>query len=319
VTKQPQPSAWSPLIDEWVEREAQLRPHLPVRGETVQVRDAVEVGDQAFVLVSFDVDHPWPAEEEVGAGATAGSAHTAVIQAERARQPWLERDSTRAVGTWRTDHSEFVVNEHVLGSRRALSGQVPASAERVTLGFDDGEPLDATVVDGWFLAVVPEARRVQSIAAADSQPLNLFRADAESLLPDPMFARSGGDAMYFSPLDLRVVHPIVRWTRVGDVVAVVASIEQYDDGGMLRLRVDGVRTDDDTFVSWPKVVIRVDGDPVASAVCGEHALADTISLDVGFKPWFASDVSNVEVAVSGLRGGDGHIEPAVIEFAVPRT
>ena len=87
------PSAWRPLIDEWVRRESQLRPHLPVVGDSVRVRDAVEVGDHAYVLLSYDVDSPWPAEEDDSSGA---GEHTAVIQAERVRQPWHERDSTRA-------------------------------------------------------------------------------------------------------------------------------------------------------------------------------------------------------------------------------
>ncbi|MCW2928337.1 MAG: hypothetical protein JWM86_2305, partial [Thermoleophilia bacterium] len=113
------PSAWRPLIDEWVKRESQLRPHMPVLGDTVRVRDAVEVGDQAYVLLSYDVDSPWPKEEDL---TSIGSGElTAVIQAERVRQPWHERDSTRARTAWRTTDGTVTIHEHLLGARRAFS------------------------------------------------------------------------------------------------------------------------------------------------------------------------------------------------------
>ncbi|MCW2923376.1 MAG: hypothetical protein JWM98_780, partial [Thermoleophilia bacterium] len=233
------PSAWRPLIDDWVEREVQLRPHLPVIGDSVRVRDAVEVGDQAYVLVSYDVDSPWPAEEDVTG--TGASAYTAVIQAERVRQPWHERDSTRARTAWRTVDGKVTIHEHLLGPRRAFSGQAPATSGRVTIAFEEGDRVDATVVDGWFLAVVPEERRMRDLAVDDADAAALERADMPSMLPDPSFERVGADTMYFSPLDLRTVHSLVQWQRAGDVVVVATCLEQYDEGGMLRLRIDGIR------------------------------------------------------------------------------
>lgn len=309
------PSAWRPLIDEWVQREGQLRPHLPVVGDSVQVRDAVEVGDHAYVLLSYDVDSPWPAEEDVTASGGAG-AYTAVIQAERVRQPWHERDSTRARTAWRTSDGTITVHEHLLGAQRAFSGQVPASAGSVTLTFSEGDAIDATVVDGWFLAVVPDSRRARQIAIDGSSATDLEPADFSSMLPDPSFERQGADAMYFSPLDLRTVHPLVQWQRVGGVVVVATCIEQYDEGGMLRLRIDGIRADDDTFVSWPRVSLSVDGHELPSAVCGEYSLADTISLDIGFRPWLPAGTTHVGITVDGIRGASGEIGTVEFEAAL---
>lgn len=310
-----QPSAWRPLIDEWVQREGQLRPHLPVVGESVRVRDAVEVGDHAYVLLSYDVDSPWPAEEDVAA--LGGSAeHTAVIQAERVRQPWHERDSTRARTAWRTADGTVIVHEHLLGTRRAFSGQVPVGAGTVTLSFSEGDAVDATVVDGWFLAVVPDARRVRGIAIDGASAADLEPADFTSLLPDPSFERQGADAMYFSPLDLRTVHPLVQWQRVGGIVVVATCVEQYDEGGMLRLRIDGIRADDDTFVSWPRVTLSVGGQELPSAVCGEYSLADTISLDIGFRPWLPAGTTHLGISVEGIRGAGGEIGPVELEVAL---
>lgn len=309
------PSAWRPLIDEWVAREGQLRPHLPVLGDSVRVRDAVEVGDQAYVLLSYDVDSPWPKEEDVSGG--GANEHTAVIQAERVRQPWHERDSTRARTAWRTSDGTVTVHEHLLGPRRAFSGQVQADASTVTLSFAGGEPVDATVVDGWFLAVVPEGLRAQGVAIDGADASELEPADVASMLPDPSFARSGADAMYFSPLDLRTVHSLVQWQRVEDVVVVATCLEQYDEGGMLRLRIDGIRADDDTFVSWPRVSLFVDGVELSSAVCGEYSLADTISLDIGLRPWLPAGASRMQVRVAGIRGAGGEIEPVELDVKLP--
>ncbi len=314
------PSAWRPLIDEWVAREGQLRPHLPVRGDSVRVRDAVEVGDQAYVLLSYDVDSPWPKEEDVAGPGTAAE-HTAVIQAERVRQPWHERDSTRARTAWRTGDGTVTVHEHLLGPRRAFSGQVTSvDAATVTISFDEGDAIDATVVDGWFLAVVPEGRRAQRVAIDGADARELERADVAALLPDPSFARSGADAMYFSPLDLRTVHSLVQWQRVGDIVVVATCIEQYDEGGMLRLRIDGIRADDDTFVVWPRVSLFVDEQELSSAVCGEYSLADTISLDIGLRPWLPAGASRLRVEVAGIRGAAGEIAPVTLDVELaPRA
>lgn len=309
------PSAWRPLIDEWVKRESQLRPHLPVLGDTVRVRDAVEVGDQAYVLLSYDVDSPWPKEEDL---TSIGSGElTAVIQAERVRQPWHERDSTRARTAWRTTDGTVTIHEHLLGARRAFSGQVPAGAAAVELMFEEGDAIEATVVDGWFLAVVPEGRRAHGVVVDGSDAGALERADVASLLPDPSFERQGADAMYFSPLDLRTVHSLVQWQRQEGVVVVATCLEQYDEGGMLRLRLDGIRADDDTFVAWPRVTMLVDGQEMPSAVCGEYSLADTISLDIGFRPWLPAGTDRITIVVDGARGAAGEIEPVELDVKLP--
>lgn len=322
-TEESHPTTWKPLIDDWVEREKQLRPHLPVKGESVRVRDAVEVGDQAYVLLSFDVDHPWPTEENIGAedGQGASGAHTAVLQAERNRLPWRERDSTRSASSWRDDEGTVVVHEHLLGTRRAFSGSVrpDAGSERVQLEFEDGDPVEATVVDGWFLAIVPDERRVRSITLGAGTQVKLSRSDVDALLAGSAFDRDSSDAMYFSPLDLRSVIPLVQWVRSGDVVAVATCIEQYDEGGILRLRIDGVRTDDDTFVTWPAGTLEIDGKEVGSSVCGESALADTISLDIGFRPWLPTSAREIAVRIDSVRGAQGELnEPMVLAIRLPQ-
>lgn len=313
-----QPSAWKPLIDEWVARERQLRPHLPVLEDSVRVRDAVEVGDQAFVLLSFDVDHPWPNEENVGAGgSTTADPHTAVLQAERVRQPWIERDATRSASAWRDAEATVTVHEHLLGTRRAFSGSVPASAGHVQLRFDDGDPAEATVVDGWFLAVVPDERRISSVSLDQGDAIDVQRIDVDALLSASPFARDAQDPMYFSPLDLRSVIPIVQWVRSGDVVAVATCLEQYDEGGMLRLRIDGIRADDDTFVTWPTGTLQIDGEEIGSVVCGEYSLADTVSLDIGFRPWLPTSAREIAVRIEGVRGANGEIEPMTLAIRLP--
>jgi hypothetical protein len=312
MTSQQPPSAWRPLIDDWVKRETQLRPHLPVVGDSVRVRDAVEVGDHAYVLLSYDVDSPWPAEEDVRQA--GGGEHTAVIQAERVRQPWHERDSTRSRTAWQATDGSVVVHEHVLDSRRAFSGSVSAGGTSISIDFDEGEPTQATLVDGWFLAVVPDGCRIRAVRVDEGESLELEAADVSSLLPDPSFARAGADAMYFSPLDLRTVHPVVQWKRSGDVVVVATCLEQYDEGGMLRLRIDGIRADDDTFVNWPRVMLMIGSSELPSAVCGEYSLADTISLDIGFRPWLPAGASQLGVMVEGIRGRTGEIEPIELEI-----
>lgn len=313
-------SAWKPLIDAWAARERQLRPHLPVREGSVRVRDSVEIGDQAFVLLSFEVEHPWPNEENVGAGGDAAvEQHTAVLQAERVRQPWLERDSTRSASSWRDDEAVVTVHEHLLGRRRAFSGRVESAAREVTVLFDDADPVEATVVDGWFLAIAPDERRIASVRLDGSEPRRVERSDVESLLAVSPFSRDAADAMYFSPLDLRSVVPLTQWVRQGDVVAVATCVEQYDEGGILRLRIDGVRVDDDTFVTWPTGTLEVDGEEIASAVCGEYALADTVSLDIGFRPWLPTSAREITVRIDGVRGADGEIEQMVLSAKLPAT
>jgi len=318
MTDEHQPSAWRPLIDDWVAREGQLRPHLPVRGESVRVRDAVEVGDQAYVLLSFDVENPWPSEENLGSG-ELGAFHTAVIQAERVRQPWHERDSTRALSTWRTEDGSVVVHEHMLGQRRAFSGQVQGDAKVVTLGFEGGDPAEATVVDGWFLAVVPDQNRAASVTidGADAAPLERS-TESDPLLSGASFTRKAEEAMYFSPLDVRAVVPLVQWNREGAIVVVATSLEQYDEGGILRLRLDGIRVDEDTFVSWPRGSVVVDGKEVTSAICGGSYLQDTLSVDVGIKPWLPTGAQTITVRFDGLRGADGEVGPVEVEIRLPQ-
>lgn len=307
-----QPSAWRHLIDEWTQRELQLRPHLPVVASTVRVRDAVEVGDHAYVLLSYDVESPWPAEEDVvDADATE---HTAIIQAERLRQPWYERDSTRARTVWRSVEAGVVVHEYVLGDHRAFSGQMAGEGNRVVLEFSEGNPVEATIVNGWFLAVNDSGKKLISISVDGAEKSRLEVAEIASMLPDPSFARSGADAMYFSPLDLRTVHSIVQWQRAGNIVAVVTCIEQYDEGGIVRLRIDGIRVDDDVFVAWPRVSLMAGEQEIPSALCGEYALADTISLDIGFRPWFAAGVDKLKIRIDGIRGAAGEVAP--IELVV---
>ncbi|MCW2960240.1 MAG: hypothetical protein JWM25_1704 [Thermoleophilia bacterium] len=306
-----QPSAWSHLIGEWAAREAQLRPHLPVLADSVRVRDAVEVGDHAYVLLSFDVDSPWPSEEDVS------GANTAVIQAERVRQPWHERDSTRAATTWRTTDGQLTVHEHMLGTSRVFSGEVPDADGAIQVHLEGGNALSATVVDGWFLAVGSSSDRIHALEPASGTKLELERVDVGNLLSEPSFARSAGDAMYFSPLDLRSVVPLVRWTRTEEIVVVATCIEQYDEGGMLRLRIDGTRADDDTFVSWPRITLFADGKEISSAVCGEYSLADTISLDLGFRPWLPQGTKTLGVRVEGVRGARGEVAPIELDVQLP--
>ena len=123
--------------------------------------------------------------------------------------------------------------------------------------------------------------------------------------------------MYFSPLDLRSVIPIVQWVRSGEVVAVATCLEQYDEGGMLRLRIDGIRADDDTFVTWPTGTLAIDGEEIGSVVCGEYSLADTISLDIGFRPWLPTSAREMSVRIEGVRGAKGEIEPMTLAIRLP--
>ena len=64
-----------------VERERALHPAAPVRGDSVRVRDSLEVDDQAFVLVSYDVEYPWPQEEDTADDGR--SLNTAVLLQEQ--------------------------------------------------------------------------------------------------------------------------------------------------------------------------------------------------------------------------------------------
>jgi len=73
-------SAWKTLVDEWVARERELYPDAPVQPATVKVRDSIEIGDQAFVLISYDVDVPWPTEEDTAA--EHRGSNTAVLAGE---------------------------------------------------------------------------------------------------------------------------------------------------------------------------------------------------------------------------------------------
>lgn len=321
MTDTPSPSAWKPLIDEWVDRESRVRPHTPIRPDSVRVRDAVEIDDQAYILVSFDTDRPWPAEEDTPGDER--SRNTAVLQAARVRTPWSERDATRALSRYVASEANVCIHEHLLGTMRAWSGtiDVPA-AKHVAVAFDDDHAVDATVVDGWFLAVAPSDRRIVSISIDGGDAIAVTHDAATDMYPDPSFqVASSADPMYFSPLDIRAVLPIVQWQRSGSTVVVATSIEQYDDGGVLRLRIDGIRLDDDTFVTWPMVALEADGQPMSSAVCGEFALADTISLDIGFKPWLAPESSKLLIRVEGMRGPSGQVDPVVLEvtLAQPRS
>lgn len=310
-------SAWKPLIDEWVTRESRLHPDSPIRPDSVRVRDAVEVEDQAFVLVSYDVDHPWPKEEDTAHDAR--SQNTAVLQALRVRQPWIERDAARALAQLQTEDASVVVFVHPLGKRRAFSGVVEGAFDSLTLSFDDGSTSDVSIVDGWFLTIAPESRRVVSVAGGANG--NAFDAELRSndvggMLDAVQFARSAPQAMYFSPLDLRGVTQLVQWERASGVVVVAVALEQYDEGGILRLRVDGVRHDDDVFVNWPTVNLEIDGRPLASAICGEYSLADTITMDIGFKPWIPQGAERLRATVSALRGAEGPVEPIVLDLRV---
>lgn len=311
-------SAWKPLIDEWVARERRLHPDAPILDTSVRVRDAVEIDDQAFVLVSYDIDYPWPKEED--APGQSRQANTAVLQAMRVRQPWIERDATRALARMSTTDGGVVAYEHLLGRRRAYSGTVANGLDRIELGFDDGSTTEVSVVDGWFLAVVPEVRQLASVSAAgsddDGYASEFVRDDIGEVLDDLQFARTAGRSMYFSPLDLRAVEPLVQWQRSGDLVVVAVCLERYDEGGVLRLRVDGVRGDDDLFVNWPRVSVEANGMPVATAICGEYGLADTVTMDIGFKPYLPEGTHTVIARVSGLRGPEGPIEPVTLEITV---
>jgi hypothetical protein len=312
-------SAWKPLIDDWVARERKLHPDAPIAEPSVKVRDSVEIDDQAYVLVSYDIEYPWPSEED--APGESRSANTAVLQAMRVRQPWIERDATRALSQLVTPGGEVRVFEHLLGSRRAYSGTVDGHAA-VTLCYDDGSSDDPSVVDGWFLAIVPESRRVERVRFGDGNGSmsehRLERQDVGDVIDIDGFARTAGTAMYFSPLDLRSVVPLAQWHRAaGGLVLVAVCIEQYDEGGVLRLRIDGVRRDDDMFVSWPKVTIQGDGELMASAVCGEYWLADTVTMDVGFKPFVPDGTKQLTLRVRGLRGAEGPSEPVDFDVTLP--
>ena len=311
-------SAWKPLIDDWILRETRMHPDTPIKGESVRVRDTVEIDDQAFVLLSYDIEYPWPSEED--APGAQRSANTAVLQAMRVRQPWIEKDATKALGQLSTPNGIVRVYEHLLGARRAYSGTVAGSYNNVTLQYDDGSSSEASVVDGWFLAVVPEARRVESVKCVNgkgtAEEADLLRDDVVEMLSDTRFARTAGRTMYFSPLDLRGVHPLVQWQRAAGVVLVAVCLEQYDEGGVLRLRIDGVRPDDDMFVNWPRVSVTAGGEPLGSAICGEYGLADTITIDVGFRPWLDADVKQLVVRVTGLRGERGPVEPIELELSL---
>lgn len=308
-------SAWKSIVDDWVAREGDLRPSAPIDPSSVEVRDAVEIGDAMFVLVSFDVKYPWPQEEDASSGDRA--RHTAVIQASRVRQPWLERDASRSGAQLETADGKVVIHEHTLGDRRAWSGFVSEQWQHVSLQFEDGSRRELAVVDGWFLAVEPELMRLHEVhgPADSSYCASLERRDTSDLLGSMELDRPASQVPYFSPLDLRAVHPLVRWQREGNIVIVASSLEQYDEGGILRLRIDGVRADDDLFMSWPEVVIDADGVPVQCAPCAEFAHKDTVTLDIGFTPWVPPTHDHFRVIVRGLRGASGSVEPITLELA----
>lgn len=311
------PSAWQSLVDHWVEREARLRPDEPIRDGSVQVRDCVEVGDQAYVLVSYDIDNPWPTEED--APGDGRMANTAVLQAARVRTPWAERDATRSHVRHTAIDGSAWLHEHLLTGRRAWSGAARAGAERVRLEFEDGEPVEAPVVDGWFLAVVSADQRIRGIAVDGGEPVQVARTQFDELFAEGSGAdQRRGEPMYFSPLDLRSVLPIVCWERSGDTVVVASSLEQYDEGGIVRLRIDGIRLDEDALRSWPRVSLSVDGAELASGICGEYALGDTMSVDIGFRPWLAAG-STLQLQVEDLRGPDGRVRPMTLDVAVPAS
>lgn len=297
-------TAWESVISDWVERERSMYPDAPIMQESVEVRDAIEIDDNAYVLVSYDVDYPWPKEED--APGEARTLNTAVIKAHRVRQPWIERDASRAMVQSRTEDGVVMISEHPLGDRHAFSGRIEKDVDRVRLEFDSGESAEAEIVDGWFLVVTPETSKLTAIVGL-SKGEEKYRSerpvrDEPAVMPGPSFVRQAGRAMYFSPRDLRGVIPLAQWERVDGLVIVAVCLEHYDDGGILRLRIDGVRPDDDMLIEWPHVRLEVDGRPLASAVCGEYSLADTISMDIGFRPWLPSDVDTMTITVEGLRG-----------------
>jgi hypothetical protein len=206
------------------------------------------------------------------------------------------------------------VYEHLLGGHRAWSGYIEQSNADVTVHFERDNEMEVTVVDGWFLAIAPESWRITSLDV-DGKTIELWRIEAGAeLMADARFPRSAGGAMYFSPLDLRAVTPIVTWQRQGDTVAVVSSVEQYDEGGIIRLRIDGVRVDDDCFLAWPRILVKGNEQLISSAACGEYALADTLQVDIGFKPWIPDNVDSVSVVIENLRSANGIVPPITVEI-----
>ncbi len=314
------PTAWQGLIDEWVARERRMQPAACIREDTVRVRDAIEIDDQAFVLISYDVEHPWPSEEDTpGEGR---DQNTAVIQAARVRQPWIERDAARAFSRLYSPDGLVTAHEHPLGTRRAVSGWTGLDVDSLTIVFQDGTHDEVRVIEGWFLAIGPDARRVESVTARAGD--GEYRAQlvpdiaaSASLLGTIPAARRGLRSMYFSPRDLRGVVPVQRWARSEGVVVVAVALEQYDEGGILRLRIDGVRSDDDALVTWPTVELQLDGGPVASGICGEDLLADTLTVDIGFRPWPESSTAELTAVISGLRAAEGVVEPISLSIPAP--
>jgi hypothetical protein len=105
--------------------------------------------------------------------------------------------------------------------------------------------------------------------------------------------------------------------REGDTVVVITSIERYDEGGIIRIRVDGIRPDDDCCVSWPRILVADDdGGLISNAAIGDYVLADTLQVDIGFRPWIPDGTRNLTVTVERLRGPQGIVPPVVVQIPV---
>jgi hypothetical protein len=314
-------SAWKTLIDVWADRERELHPDTPVLPDSIEVRDAVEHGDQVFVLISYDVEYPWPQEED--APGEERNYNTAVIQGVRVRDPWIESDSARGLSTARTADGAVFVSEHPLGARRAISANFSGDIDEGVLVFEDASEQTASVVEGWMLVLTDHNRKLASIrglkGGSEAYSGDVERDDVSDVMSGMDFTRSAGRSMYFSPLDLRSVTPLIQWERAEGIVVVAVCLERYDDGGVLRLRIDGIRSDDDMFVSWPIVSLEVNGKTVPSAVCGESSFADTVAMDVGFRPASMDGIERIRVRVEGLRGHDGPIAPMDFSLDVSKV
>lgn len=310
-----QTSVWDSLVEEWVARERRMHPDAPIKEDSVRVRDALEIHENAYVLVSYEIEYPWPQEED--APGESRNHNTAVIQAARVKQPWIERDAARSLAQSHTDDGVMHVFEHPLGANHAFSGSVVGDYDKVVLEFSDGSQEQAAVVDGWFLCVISAPQRLTRVQALKGGDVTYDavpqRDELNDMVDGMQFTRTAGSSMYFSPLDLRGVIPLVQWQRSGSIVVVAVSMEHYDEGGTLRLRIDGVRRDEDLLVSWPQVSLEIDGSPIASAICGEYFIGDTVMMDIAFKPWLPTGTKQLNARLEGLRTPRGPVEPLTLE------
>ncbi len=319
-----EPSAWNHIVADWVEAENGIRSEMPILGESTRVRDAIQHCDNAFILVSYDVAVPWPSEEDTPR--ERRGENNAVICAKRVRTPWMEYDNSRAALQQCTADGEVRVYQHMLGGRLALTGYTTLTVEelafRAEISGSSDEPIStARVIDGWFITVVSPDERPGCVSWVGDDGVEVveqlvFVEEPPRISATEGFKRDAGRSHYFSPLDLRAVYPLVRWQRSGRVTAVAVCVEKYDKGGILRIRLDGIMPDDDLFLTWPEVRLDVDGELYPSAVYGEYRNSDTVSMDIGFKPWRDIETSNLTVELSGLRGASGVIEPLKLELAL---